>query len=108
MKKSITMMRHDDEHEEEIDFYNKDFSKTSFAINFGRQINDNLNISLGLSRLERAPSAVELFMNGPHLVTGRFEVGNTNLKSETANNIDLNIYYQNNSFSFKGNLFSNR
>jgi len=67
-----------------------------------------LNISLGLSRLERAPSAVELFMNGPHLVTGRFEVGNTNLKSETANNIDLNIYYQNNSFSFKGNLFSNK
>ncbi|MDA8892144.1 TonB-dependent receptor [Hyphomicrobiales bacterium] len=96
-----------EEHEEEIDFFNKDFSKTSFAINFGRQINDNLNISLGLSRVERAPSSVELFMNGPHLSTGRFEVGNTNLKSETANNIDLNLYYQNNNFSLKGNLFSN-
>ena len=46
--------------------------------------------------------------NGAHLVTGRFEVGNTNIESETSNNIDLNIYYQNNNFSFKGNIFSNQ
>ncbi|MFL2843641.1 MAG: TonB-dependent receptor [Alphaproteobacteria bacterium] len=49
---------------------------------------------------------LELFMNGAHLVTGRFEVGSTNLESETANNIDLNIYYQNSNFSFRGNIFS--
>ena len=47
-------------------------------------------------------------MNGAHLATGRFEVGNTNIESETSNNIDLNIYYQNNNFSFKGNVFSNQ
>ena len=47
-------------------------------------------------------------MNGAHLATGRFEVGNTNIESETSNNIDLNIYYQNNNFSFKGNIFSNQ
>ena len=46
-------------------------------------------------------------MNGAHLVTGRFEVGNTNLESETANNIDLNVYYQNNNFSLRGNIFRN-
>ena len=47
-------------------------------------------------------------MNGAHLATGRFEVGSTNLESETANNIDLNVYYQNNNFSFRGNIFSNQ
>ena len=80
---------HDEEHEEEIDYFNKDFSKTSFALGLSREINDNLTIGVGFSRVERAPSATELFMNGPHLVTGRYEVGNTNLKSETANNLSL-------------------
>ncbi|MEC9414139.1 MAG: TonB-dependent receptor [Pseudomonadota bacterium] len=97
----------DEEHEEEIDYFNKDFSKTSFAANLSREINDNLTISLGLTRVERAPSSVELFMNGPHLATGRFEVGNTSLKPETANNIDLNVFYQNNNFSISANIFSN-
>jgi iron complex outermembrane receptor protein len=98
----------EDEHEEEIEFYNRDFSQTSFAVNLSRELNDNFTLSLGLARVERAPSAVELFMNGAHLATGRFEVGNTNIESETSNNIDLNIYYQNNNFSFKGNIFSNQ
>ena len=46
-------------------------------------------------------------MNGAHLVTGRFEVGNTELESESANNIDLNLFYKNNNFSFRGNIFIN-
>ena len=30
-------------------------------------------------------------MNGPHLATGRLEIGSTTLKSESANNLDLTI-----------------
>ena len=97
----------EEEHEEEIDYFNKDFSETSFAVNLSRDITDGLTLSLGLSVVERAPAPVELFMNGAHLVTGRFEVGNTNLESETANNIDLNVYYKNNNFSLRGNIFKN-
>lgn len=97
----------DEEYEEEIDYFNKDFSKTSFALGLSREIKDNLTIGVGFSRVERAPSASELFMNGPHLATGRYEVGNTNLKSETANNIDLNVFYKNNNFSFRANIFTN-
>ena len=44
-------------------------------------LNDNLEmLHLGFASVERLPSVVELFMNGPHLATGRFEVGNPNLK----------------------------
>ena len=58
-------------------------------------MNDFVSVNLGLSYLERAPSAVELFMNGPHLATGRYEVGNTNLKAEESNNMDLTFSYEN-------------
>ena len=34
-------------------------------------------------------------MNGPHLATGRFEVGNFNLVAEQSNNIDLTFNYSN-------------
>ena len=55
----------------------------------------SLEVSLGLSSVERAPSAVELLMNGPHLATGRVEVGNFNLKPERSNNIDLSFNFSN-------------
>ena len=45
--------------------------------------------------MERAPSVTELFMNGPHLVTQRFEVGNPNLNVETARNVEFTLRYAN-------------
>ena len=84
--------------EEEIEYFGRDIKNTSLALTLGRDINDFLDINLGLARVERAPSAVELFMNGPHLSTSRFEVGNTNLKSEASNNIDLTFNYENDGF----------
>jgi len=81
--------------EEEIEYFDRDIKNTSFALSLGRDINDFWDINFGLARVERAPSAVELFMNGPHLSTMRFEVGNTNLKSEASNNIDLTFNYEN-------------
>ena len=80
-----------DEHEEEEETENYSFSSNnvSFAIDLCRPINDNWDLNFGYSSVERAPSVVELFMNGPHLATGRFETGNVNLATETSNNIDI-------------------
>mgnify|MGYP003692129005 FL=1 len=64
-------------------------------------------MNLGFSSVERAPSAVELLMNGPHLATGRNEVGNFNLTPEVSNNIDLSFNYQNDGFFANLNLFQN-
>lgn len=87
-----------DEHEAEVEYFDRDINTTSYALTVSRDIKESLEVSLGLSSVERAPSAVELLMNGPHLATGRFEVGNFNLKSERANNIDLSFKYSNNGF----------
>ena len=46
-------------------------------------------------------------MNGPHLATARFEVGNINLKSEKSNNIDLSFNYQNDGFFTELTYFQN-
>jgi len=85
----------DNDDEAEIDYFNKDINSTSYAFSISNDLNDFVSVNLGLSYLERAPSAVELFMNGPHLATGRYEVGNTNLKAEESNNMDLTFSYEN-------------
>ena len=84
----------DDEGEEEIEFYNLDTNTLSAALNFDQKFSDNLSVNLGLSSFERAPDVVELFMNGPHLATGRFEMGDPDLNNEVSKNIDLTFDYQ--------------
>ena len=84
----------DDEGEEEIEFYNLDTNTLSAALNFDQKFSDNLSVNLGLSSFERAPDVVELFMNGPHLATGRFEMGDPDLNNEVSRNIDLTFNYQ--------------
>ena len=86
---------HGDEHEVELEYFDRDISTTSYALTLSRDITDTLEINFGLSSVERAPSAVELLINGPHLATGRFEVGNLNLKSEISNNFDLSFNFSN-------------
>ena len=46
-------------------------------------------------------------MNGAHLATGRFEVGDVTLESETSNNIDLTFDYENNGFFATATIFRN-
>ena len=98
---------HGDEHEAELEYFDRDLSTTSYAITLSRDLNESLEVSLGLSSVERAPTAVELLMNGPHLATGRNEVGNFNLESETSNNIDLVFSYSNDGFYANLAFFQN-
>ena len=99
----------DDHHDDEveIDYFDKDINSTSYAFSISNDLNDFVSVNLGLSYLERAPSAVELFMNGPHLATGRYEVGNTNLKAEESNNMDLTFSYENEGFFGSLTFFRN-
>ena len=87
-----------DEDHGDVDYYNIDDSTNSFAVTLGRNLSDTLNVSLGYASVERLPSAIELFMNGPHMATGRFEVGNPNLNSETSNNFDVTFNFDNGDF----------
>jgi iron complex outermembrane recepter protein len=47
--------------------------------------------SATVQRIERAPTALELFAHGSHDAPGTFEIGNPNLKIETANSAELGL-----------------
>ena len=79
----------------------------SLAMSLGKVFGDGLDVHLGFASVARAPSAVELFINGPHLATGRFEVGNGQLDSERSNNIDIVAGYESNGFHAILTLFRN-
>ena len=99
---------HDEhEEEEETENYSLSSNNVSFAIDLCRPINDNWDLNFGYSSVERAPSVVELFMNGPHLATGRFETGNVNLATETSNNIDIALSYESDNFYATATIFRN-
>ena len=98
---------HEEEHEEEVDKFKKEFNTDSLALTLNRDLNDYLEMSLDLASVERAPSAIELYMNGPHLVTGRYEEGNTELEIERSRNIDFTLAYQQNAFFGSMTIFRN-
>lgn len=81
---------------------NFDDNLLSFSTVLSRGLSDNLNVSLGLSSVQKAPSAIELFVAGDHMVTQRYEIGDPNQSSEKANNIDLS--FETNIAGFDANL----
>jgi iron complex outermembrane receptor protein len=72
---------HEDEDAGEVEQVDQDRNNLSFAFSLGRDISETLELTLGYAQVERAPSVVEMSMNGPHLATGRFEEGNDQLKN---------------------------
>jgi len=82
-----------DEDHGDVDSFTIDDDVSSFAVSIGRDLSDTLELNLGFSSVERLPSVIELFMNGPHMATGRFEVGDPTLSTETSNNFDISLNF---------------
>ena len=62
----------------------RDYDTFSGALGVVYQGIDGIRIGLNGSRAERAPSAEELFSDGPHIATQAFEIGDANLRTERA------------------------
>ena len=87
--------------------YTAEESNLSAAITLGWDFDNDVSLSLGLASVARAPSELELFMNGKHLVAARVERGNINLESERSNNIDLSINYESDDYFVSAAVYSN-
>ena len=96
-----------DEDHGDVDYYNLDDDTNSFAISLGRDLTDSLNMNIGFASVERLPSVIELYMNGPHLATGRLETGNPNLKGETSDNFDITFNYDDGDFFAMASFYIN-
>ena len=62
----------------------RDFDALSGALGLVFEPAEGIRTGINGSRVERAPSAEELFSNGPHIATQQFEVGDVNLVKEKA------------------------
>ena len=77
----------------------------STALNWNSDQNMSLGISVG--RTQSGPSADKLFANGPHVATGTFEVGDSNLDVETNNSLDIVLGKSYKAWQWNINLFAN-
>jgi len=96
-----------DEGHGDVDSFTIDDDISSFAVSIGRDLSDTLELNLGFSSVERLPSVIELFMNGPHMATGRFEEGDPTLNAETSNNFDISLNFDNGEYFANASFFIN-
>jgi outer membrane receptor for ferrienterochelin and colicin len=61
---------------------------------------DDLIVRLNLASGFRAPNLAELTSNGVHEGTNRYEIGNSDLKTEQNVQSDINLEYNNSHLSF--------
>ena len=101
---------HDDHHGEEMVFEPQSYKEDAFSIAamLTRDLNDYATVSLGLSSVSKTPSAIELFMNGEHLATNRYEVGDVTLDTERADGIDLTFSFERNGWYGRASVYHNR
>jgi iron complex outermembrane receptor protein len=62
----------------------RNFTAVSGAVGASYALAEHVEAGVNLSRTERAPSAEELFSNGPHIATQAFELGDPNLRKESS------------------------
>lgn len=100
-------LRYDRIDRETEDGHKYDDNLLSLSFAASKQLSDNLGVSVGLSSVEKAPSAMELFVDGDHMVTQLHEVGDESLTAEKANNFDLTFNTAASGFDVELSLFKN-
>ena len=83
----------------------RDFDAASLSAAARWHINDQLHLSFGLDRAQRAPTAEELYSNGLHVATRSHEFGNADLDMETANRAELGLHWHHNGLLISGSLY---
>jgi iron complex outermembrane receptor protein len=86
----------------------RNFGAVSGSIGGSYTLSDGWKIGLNLSHSERAPSAEELFANGPHAGTEAFEIGLPTLTKERANGIEAVLHGHGRNYDIEASVYYNR
>lgn len=70
-------------------------------------LSEDWRLGINLSRTVRAPSAEELFANGPHAGTQAFEVGNPDFNTERAVGLEAVLRGKGENYSFEASAYHN-
>lgn len=71
----------------------RSFRPASYAVGALWKLAPAWQLSANLARSERAPRDYELFANGPHVATGAYEVGDTQLRKERGTQAELGLAF---------------
>ena len=85
----------------------KSYDSFNAALGYKTNLADDLTLRLNIASGFRAPNLAELTSNGVHEGTNRYEVGNSDLKTEQNVQTDVNLEYKNSHFEFFVNGFYN-
>lgn len=96
---------HDDLPDVDFEIDNRRFTTWSASLGSIWQMNETWHSSLNFNHAQRAPSATELFSNGPHLATFSFEIGDPELDREQSLSWDLGLHRHAEAFDLDINLF---
>jgi iron complex outermembrane receptor protein len=85
----------------------KSFDSFNASLGYKTNLADDFTLRLNLASGFRAPNLAELTSNGVHEGTNRYEIGNSDLKTEQNVQTDLNLEYKTDHFEFFVNGFYN-
>lgn len=105
--KNIEIHRPDMNYSSRINRNDIDYLGLSASLGLKYHWSDQFENHIILARAFRAPGANELYSNGVHHGAGAYEIGNPNLRGETAYNFSLNTLYTENQWAFELGLYAN-
>jgi len=69
-------------------------------------LNDNIDLTFTVAHAERAPGVDELFANGPHVATQRFEVGDSSLDNESSLHVEGGVRVESGGWTGSATVYS--
>ena len=86
----------------------RSFAPRSMALSSVVNLNAHTQLTGSVALSQRAPTAYELFANGPHIASGAYEIGNADLRIERSRNVDVGVQWKQGNSSFKLGGFYNQ
>jgi iron complex outermembrane receptor protein len=86
---------------------NKSYNSFNASLGYKSSLSDRLTVRINIASGFRAPNLAELTSNGVHEGTNRYEIGNSELKTEQNLQTDVNVEYNSKHFEFFINGFYN-
>src|SRR5262245_13790674 len=81
------------------------FNPASVSFSVVKDLPSWMIASATVSRIQRAPTSLELFAHGAHDATGTFDIGDPTLRIETANSAELGLKRIDGAFRFDGKVY---
>lgn len=88
-----------------VTFGGRDFDNVSGSLGVFVRPAENWFLAATLAHTERAPTAFELFSDGPHLATANYELGDPTLDQEQALSFEVSARYSTGPLRFEVNIF---